>query len=91
MEGRRVTVPECRPCDMAAAVGLARVLCQEENLACEELERIFERGYESEEEVLQALRKLVEQMPEGRRSEAMTILCAAFPQEAGCENLREED
>lgn len=81
----------CRPCDMAAAIGLAQVICSEEGMKCEAVRKVGEAGYTSEDEVLRALEEFVREAPNHKKLEARTILCSAFPDHGECEGLPREE
>lgn len=91
MDERECTIDNPRPCELAVAVGFARDICSQEGIECPSLESIFREGYESEQDVLDALLDFVQAVPESRRVEAMAVMCSAFPLQDGCKELFEEE
>jgi hypothetical protein len=74
----------CKPCSIAAAVGFALDICQQENITVQSLQKIHDEGYKNDEEVLKALEEFNSKVPKDRRVEAKTIKCFAFPGQNGC-------
>lgn len=74
----------CKPCSIAAAVGFALDICNQENIQVQGLIKIHTDGYENDEEVLKALEEFNNKVPQNRRVEAKSIKCFAFPDKDGC-------
>lgn len=75
---------DCRECTIAAAIGFAADICQQEHITLPELEKIKESGYESEDEVLKVLEEFNKKVPENRKVEAQSIKCFAFQNHNEC-------
>lgn len=74
----------CRECTIAAAIGFALDVCSQENIKVDNLEKIYNDGYESEDEVLQALKEFNSKVPDDRKLEANSIKCFAFKDQSEC-------
>jgi len=68
----------CRKCTIAAAVGFALDICEQEKISIPALEKINLSGYEDEDEVFKALEEFNKQVSSSRQIEAKSIKCFVF-------------
>ena len=74
----------CKPCSIAAAVGFALDICEQENIQVQSLTKIKEEGYSDTQEVKDALEEFNSKCPQNRKLEAKTIKCFAFSEDEEC-------
>lgn len=75
---------KCKPCSIAAAVGFALDICEQENIEIANLTKIKEEGYKDDQEVRKALDEFSKQCPDNRKLEAKAIQCFAFSDDEKC-------
>lgn len=68
----------CRQCTISVAIGFALDVCEQENIKVPKLVKINAEGYESEDEVFEALKEFNDKVPSSRRVEANSIKCFVF-------------